>query len=151
MPINADITLNLGPSIMYQMLGQGIFDNTVCPMLISALPNDIVANHIMPKVMELIMSVKAYGTKILREPMMKALLCIYKYIGINKAWHLHFGMLFIYNGHKFRGVSTTILLDKFICDHCFNNNIFRTTQHIAIPIQWRVQHAWLKNIWILNL
>lgn len=83
MPINADITFNLGPSIMYRMLGQGICDNMVCSMLIPALLNDIVADHIMPKVMELIIAIKAHGAKILRESMRKAFLCIYKYIGIN--------------------------------------------------------------------
>ena len=41
-------------------------------MLIPALLNDIVADHVMPKVMELIIAIKAHGAKILRESMRKA-------------------------------------------------------------------------------
>ncbi len=66
--------------------------------------------------------------------MMRAFLCIYKYMVISKARHLHFGMWFIYNGHKFRKVSTTILLDEVICKYC--HDIIFSVLHNTWPSQF---------------
>lgn len=67
--------------------------------LIHGLPEDIVTEYIVPNVMEPIMVVmpnlSQYIDVFLRDFM--ALLCIYKYMRINKVWHLHFGMGGLHN------------------------------------------------------
>lgn len=62
-----------------------------------------------------------------------SILRIYKYMEVDKAWYLHSGMgtkpcFFgnICNGHNFRGVSETIVLDKVVCKYCHNKNNFNT-------------------------
>jgi len=141
--------------------------NMVQSLLIPGLPEEIVAEHIMPKVMEPIMAVNPVGPAIPRALLKAdffALLCIYKYMGVNKVWRLHFRMGEVYNafrlalfdeevyfGHNFVGVIGTRLLDKVMRTFYRNKNIFSTTQRISIPIRWQVQHAHLNDIWIMEL
>jgi hypothetical protein len=135
--------------------------------LIPGLTAEIVGEHILPKVVEPLVEPYHRGDYVRRcEGRAKffTLICIYKYMGVNKAWREYFGMGEVYNalrlslwdvdiciGHHFRGVRGTLELDELLRAFRINHFIFSHTQRIAIPIRWQVQHARLNDIWIMEL
>lgn len=92
------------------------------------------------------------------------LLCIYKYIGVNKAfgtfilaWEnctmhfllAHYG-LNIYIDHTFKGFCGEILFNKVIHKYCHNKIILNAMYCIALQIQLHFQHVQLNDIWIID-
>ena len=131
------------------------------------LTAEIVGEHILPKVLEPILEPYHrgdYGRGCEVRANFFTLICIFKYMGVNKAWREHFGMGEVYNalrmslwdvdipmGHRFRGVRGTSELAKLLRAFRLNLFMFSHTQRIAIPIRWEVQHARLNDIWIIEL
>ena len=128
---------------------------------------DIMAEHIVFMVMVPIMEVPPNRSSYIDYVSymdLRVLLCLYKYMEVNKAWHLHFGMekmhntfglvLFefgLHDPYTFIIVKGMILLDKAIRKYLYNRFIFNITQPIVIPIEWQVQHTQLNNIGTMQL
>lgn len=78
------------------MLGKYGFYEMVEHTFIHGLLDDIVQNHIMPKLMEPILVIKPQSIDVIEKDDIicefMVPLCIYEYMGVNKAWHLYFGM-----------------------------------------------------------
>ena len=136
--------------------------------LIPGLPEEIVNDHIMPKVLEPTKKEYCEGSGELDRDYLRFrffnLLCIYKYMGVNKDWRRQFSVGEVYNalrlalwdtdiefGHKFRGVRGTIELHKCLIAYQRNLRVFSNTHRISIPIGWEIQHAHLNNLWVMEL
>jgi len=135
--------------------------------LIPGLPAEIVEEHILPKIMRPMLEYYDRGDELRRcevRARFFTLLCIYKYMGVNKAWRKYFGMREVYNalrmsmwdvdicvGHQFKCLRGTLELHEVLMAFNHNIYIFSHTQPIAIPIHWEVQHARLNDLWIMDL
>ena len=70
-------------------------------MLLPDLSNDIVQDHIMLKLMEPILTILPCAIDVIKRNNVicydMVFLCIYKCLGVHKAWRLHFGMGEVHN------------------------------------------------------
>ena len=106
-----------------------ISDNMASFALIPELPDDIVEQQILPKVAESIMVIKEdepLVTMPLKSEHFNDILCIYKYMGVNKAWRAHFGMGEVYNALR---------LALFECD-VYIGNVLRGAKGIILIQKW---------------
>ena len=106
----------------FSQLGQAIFKKTGDSTLIPGLPENIVAEHIVPTAMKILMIVTPNLAQyidydvFLRDLMV--LLCIYKYMGVKKVWCLHYGMGEVHNALHwlFLNWASIITIDCLDCE-----------------------------------
>ena len=136
-------------------------------ILIPGLPNRIVEEHIMPKIMKPILDIEVKVSKITMATLkvdLSTIICIFKYKGVNRDWARYISRREEYNsmrlsmheqgvdyGHKFEGTRGVGLLYVLVRKFVGNLLILRTTQRIAMPIMWTIQHASLCELSLQEL
>ena len=136
--------------------------------LIPGLPQDIVLEHIMPKVLMPILSTEIHPGSMMTRPQvvtaMKECICIYKYMGISGAWRANLRHGSVYNSmrlavckmyidydHDFAGRRGLRDMHKLLFTFWEYMRLFSVTSPIAIPIDWDTQHAHLGDLDLMDL
>jgi len=122
---------------------------------IPGLPNDIVEQHIMPKVIKPILDIKVHVSMPTLATLMVDLAtinCIFKYKGVNREWANYISKRSEYNsmrltmheecveyGHKFTGTKGVLWLHDMICKICHELAYFE--YNTSYSIAYYVDHS----------